>query len=298
MVARVRLKEISEMARQTLRAGFRWFASIALCGGAAVASVNKEYTLHENLHVGQREICLMKCDSVVKSTATTAGKSTVTDTDSRQSWKVAMTMLTVEDGSARRARAEISADSTDTTRSGDEKPVTVPCPFAGKTVILTRDSDDHLSNSFSGVASSEDMDDLSNFISPDEMLYPDHPVAVGDVWDNSNKIRVYYVESANDLVASKCRLDWVKTINGRLMAHVTNVGAMVVHEDEGDVEEDVKISAAFMVDIAAGMIVKADETGSTVYSTPASAATQVTGGTHFTFHSEVLPQTSGATTRP
>ncbi|HTW95384.1 MAG TPA: hypothetical protein VMD30_11350 [Tepidisphaeraceae bacterium] len=284
------------MPQPTLRAVLALFAPLCLCGPAAIASSNQTYMLHENLHVGQTVTYQMKYDNATNSTAATDGKKTVTDTDRIEQWKVTLTMLAVEDGSARRARAEVSADSTDTTRTGKDKPETVPCPFAGKSVIITRDDDNNLSNSFPGDASPEDMNDLSNFLAPDEAFYPDHPVAVGDVWDNSNKVRVYCV-GPTDLLASRCRLDWVKTIDGRQMAHVSNVGAMVLHE-EGDVEEDVKFTATFMVDIAAGMIVKADQTGSSVYSTPPTAATQVTGGTHFSFYSQVVPQTAGATTRP
>jgi hypothetical protein len=46
-------------------------------------------------------------------------------------------------------------------------------------------------------------------------------------------------------------------------------------------------SMKLLVDIAAGMIVKSEETGASKYLTPASAATQLTGGTDFTFRADM-----------
>jgi len=260
---------------------------LLLCASASAAdNETDKFTLHENLHEGQVVSYSMTYDDVVKFTTTAGGKSTVTDTENGQNWKVTETVLSVQDGSARRARADVDKDSTDTSRTGNAKTITTTCPFAGKSIILTRDSDDYLSNNFPGDASSDDVNQLNDFLIPDAVFYPDQPVAVGEVWDSSKKWLPYI--NSGDRISSQCRLDWVRTIDGRQMGQISNVEAMIEHED-GNVEEDVQFTSTMLVDIAAGTIVQCDGSGSSTYSTPATEPSQKTGGTHFTFHSEIVP---------
>lgn len=86
----------------------------------------------------------------------------------------------------------------------------------------------------------------------------------------------------------------MKTIDGKQMAQITNVVAIVSQED-GDVEEDIGWTDTILVDVAAGMIVKLDQDGSSKYVTAPNAATQVTGGTKFTCHVDVVPAAAPAT---
>ena len=55
----------------------------------------------------------------------------------------------------------------------------------GKSVRLTRLADDSFTNDFKGDASTGDVSMLNDFLSPDEDFYPDKPVAIGEVWDDS-----------------------------------------------------------------------------------------------------------------
>ena len=139
---------------------------------------------------------------------------------------------------------------------------------------------------------------LNGLITPDEDIYPDKPVAVGDVWDNSAKASRHAELGPNDRMLSMCRLDWVKTIGGKRMRQISNSVAIIYHE-AGNVEEDTSYSTTVLVDVAAGMIVKCEEKGSSKYTTPATEATQVSGGTEFSFQSEAIPLAdAGASTKP
>ncbi|MGD0140605.1 MAG: hypothetical protein ABSD28_17190 [Tepidisphaeraceae bacterium] len=265
-----------------------FFCTAVFCASAAA---DEKYTLHENLHVGQKVSNSIHYECKVNSTATTNGKQTATNTTTALSWKVTLTILDEKDGSAIRAQADVDPDSFDTAREGNGPEKRTPPAFAGKTVVLARHPDESISNDFPGNAGDDDVDMLNNFITPDEDFYPDNPVAVGDTWDNTAKAARHAELGPNDRMASVCRLDWVKTIGGKQMAQISNSVAIIYHEDN-NVEEDTSYTTTVLVDVAAGMIVKGDEKGSSKYTTPATEATQVSGGTQFTFQCEVIPAAS------
>jgi hypothetical protein len=266
----------------------------ALCGSARAADT---YTIHENLHVGQKALYVVISDYKVKSTSTTNGTPTATDEESGHSWKLMLTVQEVKEGSSVRSLAELIRGSVDTARSGSGNETKTPCPFVGKSIVLTRLVDDSLTNDFHGNASDDDVNLLNDFVTPDQEWYPDHPVAVGDTWDDSVSVAKYASLGPQDRLISKGRLDWVRMIDGKQMAHMTHSMAIVRHED-GNVEEDQEITMTQLVDIASGVIVKLDQTGSSKYTTPITEPTQVTGGTEFTFHAETVPDVPAATTKP
>jgi len=267
------------------------FLTAPLCG---LARADDAYTLHENLHADQKVSYAVTFDHKTKSTSTTNGVATPTDTDTGISWKVTMTTQEARDGSAVRSQAAFDATSVDTSKSLLGHEVKTTCPYAGKTIGLTRHPDDSITDDFQGNASDDDSGMLDNFITPDQIWYPDQPVAVGDTWDNSAELAKYSSLGPKDQLISKCKLDWVKTIDGKQIAQISNSIATIYHED-GNVEEDMEGTAIQWVDIATGIIIKVDEKETSTYSTPKTEATQVSGGTEFTFHAEVLP---AATTQP
>jgi len=261
-------------------------AAMVLTASARLAGADEHYTLHENLHFGQRVGYVFDQTIKTKSISVTNDKKTVTDTLAGQHWKVAMTVFGVKDGSATREMVVFDPGSYDTT--GDNgKEQKIKCPFAGKTINLTRHADESITNSFPSNAIDDDVNSLNSIIIPDEDFYPDSPVAVGDIWDNSAKYSRHMGLGPQDRILSKCRLDWVKTIGGKQMAHITDSVGSIYYE-AGNVEEDMTYSMTALVDIAAGMIVKCKTSGSSAYSTPPSEATQVTGGVQFDYHGCVV----------
>jgi hypothetical protein len=258
--------------------------ALAIC---RTARADDKYAFHENLHVGQKIPFSIVYECKIKSTSTMNGIASVSDTTTHFDWKVTMTVLAVKDGSDIRAQADIDPDSSDTNTVAGQPPKKTTCPFAGKTIIITRNPDESFSNDFSGNAGDDDVNMLNNFISPDEDYYPDQPVAVGDAWDVSVKLAKHSQLGPRDRLLSACRLDWVKTINGKPMAQISNSTATVYHEP-GHVEEDFEATATLIVDLTTQIIVKADETATSKYKTPPSQPIQVTGGTEIKFHDELL----------
>jgi hypothetical protein len=101
----------------------------------------------------------------------------------------------------------------------------------------------------------------------------------------------------NDQLLSECRLDWVKKIDGKPMAQISSSVAIVYHED-GNVEEAVEETVILLVDMNSQMIVKADQKGTSKYSNPANESAQITGGTEFDCHDEVVTNPQEAAAKP
>lgn len=250
----------------------------------SIAAADGPYTIHESLQVGQAVTYSVDQTTHTKKISTTAGKQTVSDTQDAQHWIITVTVLAEHDGSAVREKAYFDPNSSDTSGASNDK---TACPFAGRTIFLARHDDGTITHSFQGTAGDDDISQLDSIIVPDEDFFPDHPVSVGDVWDNSAKYGAELGLGADDRAISKCRLDWVKTIDGRNVAQISDSVGAIYHED-GNVEEDMGFSLTMLVDVDKGFIFSDEGGGSSKYSTPAGEATQVTGGVDFTFKAKVI----------
>src|SRR5271155_3416020 len=78
------------------------------------ATAGDTYTIRESLHADQKVTDTMTYDYKVKSTSTTNGVPTVTDTETGQSWKLTLTIQEVRNGSSVRSLAEVDSGSFDT----------------------------------------------------------------------------------------------------------------------------------------------------------------------------------------
>jgi hypothetical protein len=272
-------------------------ASTFLLAFAATTFADRTYTFHEKLHPGQKITISEFSDTRKKYSWTTNGVADPTDTRTKYHWTITLTVLETRDGSVTKALAEVDPGSYSTTQDAGQDEKKTPCPFAGKSIHLTRLPDESFTNDFAGKADEEDQNILNNFLSPDEDFYPDKPVAVGDMWDNSDKLSKHSELSQGDQLLSECRLDWVKTIEGKPMAQITNSVATIYHLDD-NVEQDVEGSSTILVDMNSQMIVKGDQKGTTKYSNPASDPSHITGGEEYTCHDEVIATQSASTTQP
>jgi hypothetical protein len=253
---------------------------------ATAFAQDQKFTIHENLHVGETATFHIYSDDKSNTVSTTSGNSTSAKTDTAEDWTVTLTVLDQKNGSSLRSKAQIDPSSFDTETDNGASPKKSPSPYAGKTITLSRHPDESFSDDFSGNATDDDSNMLDNFMTPDEDFYPDQPIAVGQTFDCSDKVSKHSGLGADDKLMAIGRLDWVKEINGKQMAQISVSVATVYHET-GHIEEDVVSSLTLLVDVAAGMIVKSDQTGSSKYTTAPGEATQLTGGTEFTFHADM-----------
>jgi hypothetical protein len=267
----------------------------ALAGKSAVAA--EKYSIHENLHVGQKITYSIVQETEDKSDSTSDGKRSVTDTYSAQYWKVTETVLAVKDGSATRIAVDVGPDSYDTTAEGQQADQRTPSPFAGRTITLANQPDGTISTDFNWTganASSEDMQVLDGILDPDEDNYPDSPVAVEDTWDNSAKQSKDL--GPKDRLSAIYHLDWVKTIGGRQIGQISFASKSTYHVDagpDGRIETDQvsEQTGTMLVDIAEGSIVKGDFKTTSHITTPPDSAYKLTEDMSQTSHSQTIADT-------
>jgi hypothetical protein len=264
--------------------------SAAFC---AHAVADDKFTFHENVHVGQK--ISFAAGSDLKTTTTPAGGTAPTEVETGQYWHVKITPLTVESGSATKSQVDFDADTYDTTKTPGSDEAKVPCAFAGKSVIVSLAPDGTGTNDFKGDVSDSDKQLLNEFISPDQDYFPNQPVAVGDTWDNSAIVTKRSGFDSKDKMTSKCKLDWVKMIDGKQIAQISNTCSYTVKMDN-NTQEDGTSTITLLVDLAAGMIVRADQQGSSQIKSTAGPQPVITGGSEYAFHGEVMDST--AATKP
>jgi len=261
-----------------------------------------KYTLREKVHDGQVIALELTNDGNFKTRTSESGQTSTRQQKVKQYLKATMTILAVKDGSATSARVQVDPGSYDIEKDDDAPIQKSACWYAGKTVVLTRADDESVKNDAKGAppeARKVDLDNLNDLLSPDEDMYPDGPVTVGDSWEVSEKLARHSDLNPGDKLLAHVRLDWVKQIDGKQMAQLTCVCGIIRYQEQ-NVEEDDEYTSVMLVEIAAGQIVRADSTGTVKYLTPAGEAMQVSGGGDFSGHCAVLSTSppSGATTQP
>jgi hypothetical protein len=270
-------------------------AAVLVASLCSAAGADEKYLIHEKVHEGDKLLVEMTNNGHFKTISTASGQSITNEQHVKQFLKATMTILTVKDGSATAARVEVDPSSYDIDKEGEQPEEKTSCWYAGKTVTLRRAPDEKVSNDAKGhLPESREIDqqNLNDLLSPDQDMFSDQPVAVGDSWEVSDKLSKHSDLNDGDKLLAHCKLDWVKTINGKQMAELTCVCGLIRYE-EHNVEEDDEYTSVMLVDVAAGQIVKADNQGTVKFSTPLDEATQVTGDGEFSGHCEVLPPTSG-----
>lgn len=271
----------------------------ALC---VAARAEEKYVIHEKVRPGDVISVEMTNEGDFKTTTTQNNVQTSNAQHVKQFVKATITVLTVKDGSATSASVAVDPSSYDIDEENGHEEEKTSCWYAGKTVVLTRAADESVSNDAKGrlpPSRKVDLENLNALLSPDQDMFSDQPVSVGDSWEVSDKLSKHSDLNAGDMLLAHCRLDWVKPINGKQMAQLT-CACGIIRYPAKSVEEDDEYTSVMLVDVAAGQILKADNKGTVKYSTAAGESSQVSGGGEFSGHCEVLPAPSQnpAATRP
>ncbi len=252
--------------------------------GPALADEEK-YTFHEALKPGDVVVAEIAIEDHENVTTTQEGKSEVDSSVTRHAWKLEETILAVKAGSSTRTRIKVAAGSVDAARaSADADETVTPCPYVREDVIVERHLDDAITDDFTGEAGPDDTNDLHDVLNPDQNWFPDKPVAVGDSWDISAKIAKQYNLEKGDTTKFDCRLDWVKTIDGRRTAQVSSTGRILQHSG-GRVELSTEQQTTMLIGVADGLILQFDQTSKVKYSTPADEPVRMTRTSQTTYHS-------------
>ena len=255
---------------------------VALAALLAIGAGGETYTIHENVHIGQKIPVVWESTTHEKHTVKVNGQQTESvDTQTTQHFKATITVLAVKDGSATQMRVEVDPSSYDIVKDGDTPEKKTASPLAGKTVTVTRQADESVSNDFKGPDVPDDMDLVEQCLNPDQDYFPNHPVAVGDVWDASDLQAKHSGLGPNDALIAKCRLDSVKDVNGKKIGQITCNGAIVRRMEPGN-EEDIEQTMTLQVDMAASQIIGADAKSTSKYVSQPNQPIQRKGGSEMT----------------
>lgn len=287
--------------------------ALAIVGAMAMcqsARAGQTYSLHENLHAGQRVTYVLTQDSNDHSIGTSPdGKPIKTDTHELQSWTVTETVLAVNNGSATQARVDVAPGSFDAVHEAGQDEKRTACRFIGTPVILSQKADGSVADDYPRPPSANDIDEqngdgllLDGLLSPDELSYPEKAVAVGDTWDNSAKLAKTMGLGPKDHITASSKLDWVKEIGGRQIAQISASDVVTYHNDAGPdglaaSDNTDTVTEMMLVDIAAGMIVQDDSKDVPKMQSPANSPGKFVDENVAVFHSEVVPE-AGAATQP
>ena len=145
-------------------------------------------------------------------------------------------------------------------------------PLAGRTLNLAMDANHTYTDDYKGDIDDDTRDELHEFLLPDADLFPDHPVRIGDFWDTSAKSAADTPLKKGESMRQWCRLDSVKQVNGRSIAHLTISYASVTHEDATSLRI-LQASGTALVDLDRGAVTDVTLTGTyTVRDAPPDKA--------------------------
>ena len=169
-----------------------------------------------------------------------------------------ITVLAVKDGQPTSLKITYSPDTSSTaTMNGQPQPP--PTPLAGKTVRVSRDELGIIQ--IDGLeADPATTNELSQLVTPDRSLFPNHPVAVGDEWDGDADAMAKQMQfGPNDTVTVHCKLDRIGTAAGRPTADlaVTITGA----KTQDGIVTKLTTAGTVQLDLATCQPLKADLSG-------------------------------------
>jgi hypothetical protein len=165
-----------------------------------------------------------------------------------------------------------------------------PADWAGMTITVWRSAAGNVTNDSNLDLDSDQTNFLEGMIAPDCEYFPDHPIAVGDVFDVSDQLRPDAHMSDGDKMLTECRLDAVRTgADGHRLADLSINSAYVFAPEEDFLQSVCTVTGTATVDLDCGEIVAGkfkshtdispDPNATQPTTAPATADDQYTTGT-------------------
>lgn len=197
--------------------------------------------------------------------------------------------LDVKDGVAKACKVIFDSKCTIEKIGSNGSHHTQPADWAGMTITVWRGATGNVTNDCSLDLDSNQSNFLQGLIAPDCEYFPDHPVAVGDVFDVSDQLRPDAHLSDGDKMLTECRLNAVRTGgDGHRLADLSVSSAYVYAPEEDFLQSVCTVTGTITVDLNCGEIVAGKFTAHTDISpdpnttqpttAPATADEQYTTG--------------------
>lgn len=184
----------------------------------------------------------------------------------RQKRTGTVTVLAVNDGLPVSVRVAFGNDcSTEMEMAGQRQ--TIPVPFAGQAVTITRDARGQISHDFKAQADPMALAELNNYLSVTRESFPPKPVAVGDEWEpDTAAMRQAYQMGAQDRLSVKCRLVSIQELAGRRCAEIETTSALAKRQGDTEMQNDMRGTS--LVELDTGNTLHGEMTGTSTFRGP------------------------------
>jgi hypothetical protein len=261
-----------------------------LCATAAPADEPERFLIAQNYSARESFHIRLEVNGRAEGTATIKGQVGKSTTQFRQLLLVTTTVLAVRNGAQVELSLAVDPDSHNSLTNFDGLKIW-DNSLAGQTVRAHRRVDGSWISEIQGKV---DPTDVTNLLSPyyaEETILPDHPVAIGDIWEP--KAPGHPRLRASQQLMSQCQLDSVSTVDGKQVAQIT-LSMAAIQQEPNDVEMDVENSCTYHVDMETGQIISWDRQANTTFANPESNPNHVSGtlSTHDVLTAQQLPTPS------
>jgi hypothetical protein len=266
-------------------------AIFLLCATAAPADGPQQYVIRQNVSVGQSFKVRLDIFGRGTSALTVGGKTAESQVKSHQFILLTYTVVAANEGVPTEVSVDIDPDSHNTVTDSDGMKIWDNA-FAGRTISARRLPDGQWIDAvFNGYVDSPDHTNVLSPLFAPQMILPDHPVAIGDIWEPKPQ-RGSRIPPGQQLMA-QCQLDSVLDRDGKQIAQISLSLAAIQHS-RNDVEIDMEDACTYRLDLATGQVVSWDRSASSTFSNPESNAHHVTGTwtSHDLMTAQALPTPS------
>ena len=233
---------------------------VVLGVSTAIARADDPVSLRMNEAAGQT----WKFDSTqttdTKNQGTMNGQTQSVATKSNQHRSGTVQVLVAVNGVPSSMRVTFDK-SCSTTNEQNGQSQTMPEPYAGATITLTRAPDGMVTDDFKGQGDADSAADVRSFIDQDAVIMPDHPVQVGDEWSGQPAIVARVLQlTGQDTGGMTLKLLSVKTIDGHPTADIKVSFAM--NKVSPQMKAQVVSQGTELVDLTTGHAIKNNFSGS------------------------------------
>jgi hypothetical protein len=264
------------------RTGILLLLTLPFLAGAALAAPKQKqqkYVLKYQPAVGQRVSYAQSVDLSLSYTAAgTNNNRSIEQSVAAHSQVVVDSEETLElggDGTPVAKRVVFGPNCWSSEQRNTEPAEKRRLVYAGKTVNFRVAADGSIEQDFGVKPGRQEMKFLREVMRGRAPALPDHPVSVGERWQNDDAMRTLMDLAPADTVSTVFTLKSIREQDGRRVAEI-GLSAAVIKANARGFNEEISIEGAALVDVQTGLSLRSDLVGQETVSA------RVGGGVHFT----------------
>ncbi len=224
------------------------------------ASLAQQITLKPAAEVGQAWGFDQLQESVTNNSASANGQSQPFSAHQQSHHTGTAEILAVKDGLPTSLRIKFDVTSSDSTAMNDQPAQSVPFPYAGKTVTITRNDDGSVSDDFNGQADPSNSAELHSLLDEGAVFFPAKPISVGDEWPADPQVLSRALQlTGKETAGMTLKLLSVNDVAGHQVAEIKVSVAAI--KFQGGIQSKVIMQGTSLVDVQTGQCTKSDLAG-------------------------------------